>query len=68
MAAKPFNLNNVILFLIYIALALTVVWLRPTISDMTGLSSSTILGIAVVAFLAIALGSILLRRKKSNES
>ena len=60
-----FNLNNIILILIYIALALTVLRYRPAISEFTGLSQDAILGIAVVIFLAIALGSILIRRKKN---
>ena len=68
MAAKPSTLNSLILFLIYVALALTVIWQRPAISEMTGLSSGAITGIAVVGFLAIALGSILMRRKNSNET
>jgi hypothetical protein len=68
MVAKSSSLNSIILFLIYVALALTVIWQRPAISEMTGLSSSTILGIAVIGFLAIALGSALMRRKKSDQS
>ena len=68
MAVKRLELGNIILLLIYVALALTVVWLRPLIAGFTGLSQSAILGIAVVVFLAIALGSMLVRRKKSKET
>jgi LPXTG-motif cell wall-anchored protein len=67
-ARKGQSLNNIILFLIYVALALTVVWLRPTIAEKTGLSQNSILGIAIVIFLAIAIGSAVMRRKKSHTS
>ena len=65
MAAKRFNLNSVILLLIYVALALTVLRWRPELSEMTGLSQGLIAGIAVGIFLAIAIGSLVLRRKKN---
>jgi hypothetical protein len=68
MAAKRLELGNIILLLVYVALALTVVWLRPLIAEFSGLSQRAILGIAVVVFLAIALGSMLVRRKKSKET
>ena len=64
MAAKRLDLGGVIVFLIYVAIALTVLWLRPAISEFTGLPQGTILWIAVGAFLAVAIGSMGMRRKR----
>jgi hypothetical protein len=58
-------LNSAILFLIYVAAALTLVRYRVEIAAATGIPMNVIVGAAIAAFLAITFASMYLRRKKN---